>query len=183
MYIPQTYKQSQFVNNTAASAVGALEVDDGGSIDRCVFTSNSAPYIGAVKCKGPCSIINSVFNNNSATSIGGGVSLVSDNISEQASVLLNSSFSNNKALVSGAALITSTNTTVIGCSFRNNMVNESDGGAIQSFAATQPVNLLPLTKLIVIDSFFENNTAAVSGGAIQAYTVLVVEQVISQRAL
>ena len=173
---------SQFINNTADMAGGAIDTDHA-TIDNCEFAGNHARNGSAVLIWNDTSIKNSKFTRNTAAKYGGAVygdddelviiitienTTFEDNFAMWGGAVLssyelnvvNSNFNNNTATSSGGALH-GIELTVENSNFNNNSVAEGNGGAISGINVT------------VENSNFTNNNAIESGGAIYTLGAIV----------
>ena len=120
----------------------AVTFDNGGIIENCTFTNNTARTYGIVYAIGNMIVNNSKFYNNSASY--GGSLYCTGNL-----IVNNSKFFNNSASNDGGALH-SNSATIDNCVFSNNAA-KSCGGAIKS------------NSVKINNSEFDNNSAYIAG--------------------
>jgi CSLREA domain-containing protein len=139
-----TFRNSQFVNNTAGEGGGVY----GGYIENCHFENNTAGGGGGVSTRGW--ILNSVFINNNATRGGAIYSSIGSPIIENTRIL------NNTATARGGGMyFDNTNRVVV----LNSLISgnsASTGGAIHSEQGAVNVNNTTIT----------NNSSSNQGGGI-----------------
>lgn len=99
------------------------------------------------------SIIDCVFTGNSALSVGGAVNFASNTIGQK---LIGSTFRNNHAPMGGALRSINNDLLIENCTFIDNYVNETSGGALY----------LRLIEITIKNCVFTNNYALNNGGAI-----------------
>ncbi|WP_333658702.1 carboxypeptidase regulatory-like domain-containing protein [Methanobrevibacter sp.] len=183
-------KNSEFINNTALNNGGALELAntyttiysgenvtteiDWFVIDNCTLINNTAGVDGGAIFSGYDSvpygnITNSIFENNIALSGNGGA------ISNYFGILSinNTRFSNNIAGENGGVIFNYGhynfpyeywgNITLDNCTFLNNSAN--NGGVVYNYNS--------YSKVDILNSRFNNNSALIDGGAILNYCGIV----------
>jgi len=156
-----TVLNSNFANNTAPNSAPAIYMggdDDTGIIDNCTFslnTSNFAASIANYNGFSDLTISNTTFTDNEANSGGGAVS----GGFLARTTLEDCTFEGNNAGYGGAVFVQndSTEMTVIGSTFNNNIALSSNGGAIATNSS------IPIT---ITDSYFEANSTEGTGGAL-----------------